>query len=435
MATDIIVELQQQRDSLKSNLQDVDESIKKLTGRDPAESRRMSTNRRIPLKRNSFGRPGSDQPPIKRMSTERRRWGTTSFSERNRLDSGGEEEEEKKPAVHSSVVATGKPIEPLQRPATEDKETKSRNRRMFGLLVGTLKQFKRESQVKTEQEAKQEEKLSKVEEQVQKDKQDALNERRELYQTKRDKQQELRKIEFKLEMAELSVEMKAHYEKFKDFIQLKSTPRVFYKPAIHNEKTEKLLEESKETMSESLEQRLKEIEMCNEEDTRMNSRHSSFRNGRLAGKTARDPIVIDPVPTKRDLFAEDADNDKREEELVKHDESMEAEKENVDADNKEAGVDEGKVVIQNETEGTSTNLKDVQDEFSTVTVEEVKDERRVVSNTYDVVDERVVKLSTDPTTTKDNDEKEVVASEMDDDVNIYGDVPQELDLFQSEGVV
>lgn len=43
--------------------------------------------------------------------------------------------------------------------------------------------------------------------------------------------------------------MKAHYEKFKDFIQLKSTPRVFYKPAVHNEKTEKLLEESKETMS------------------------------------------------------------------------------------------------------------------------------------------------------------------------------------------
>lgn len=175
--------------------------------------------------------------------------------------------------------------------------------------------------------------------------------------------------------------------------------------------------------------------MCNEEDTRMNSRHSSYRNGRLAGKTAKDPIVIDPVPTKRDLFAEDADNDKREEESVKHDESMEADKENVNVYNKETGVDEGKVIVQNETEGTSTNLKDVQDEFSTVTVEEVKDERRVVSNTYDVVDERVVKLSTDPTATKDSDEKEVVASEMDDDVNIYGDVPQELDLFQSEGVV
>lgn len=35
-----LLELQSQRDALKENLQDVDQNIKKLTGRDPAESRR-----------------------------------------------------------------------------------------------------------------------------------------------------------------------------------------------------------------------------------------------------------------------------------------------------------------------------------------------------------------------------------------------------------
>lgn len=43
-------------------------------------------------------------------------------------------------------------------------------------------------------------------------------------------------------------ELKAHYEQIKDYIQLKSTPRVFYKPAKHNSKTLKLLEESQELM-------------------------------------------------------------------------------------------------------------------------------------------------------------------------------------------
>jgi len=314
---DVLSELQQQRESLKQNIHEMNENIKKLTGRDPAESRRLSVSKRVQLKRNSFGGPGDNNTPSKRANTERRRWGNTAMTRANNLDSGGEEQEEKKPAIQSSVVVTGKPIEPL-RPLTDDTQTKKRNKRMFGLLMGTLNQFKKESQVKTEQESRREEKLLKVDEQVQKDKDDAVIERRELFNTRRGKQQELRNIEFRIEMAQLNEELKSHYDKISDFIQLKSTPRIFYKPAEHNKRTTELLKESQNIFKESLEQRMREISMCTEEETlpaqtiRSAVRSQIKTTAPSAGKSVNDPIIIDQAPSQRDLFAEDADLDQQE---------------------------------------------------------------------------------------------------------------------------
>jgi len=305
---DVITELQQQRESLKQNIHDMDESIKKLTGRDPTE-RRQPPTKHVQLKRNSFGLDGDSQPN-KRFSSGRR-WGNTSFNRPNDLDSGGEEQDDKKPAVQSSVVVTGKPIEPPH-PVTEDNATKKRNKRMFGLLMGTLKQFKRDCQVKTEQEAKREEKLTKVEEQVQKDKENAVVERKELFQSRRGKQQELRNLEFKIEMAELNEELKSYYVQIKDFIQLKSTPRIFYKPAEHNKKTSKLLKDSREAFQESLHQRMREIGMFTEDDFFSTTRNVRKNKPVSSGKSVKDTFIIDQAPSKRDLFAEDADIDQQE---------------------------------------------------------------------------------------------------------------------------
>ena len=45
------------------------------------------------------------------------------------------------------------------------------------------------------------------------------------------------------------VQLKSHYDNFKGLIQLKSTPRVFYKPAKHNDVTRKLLEETQKQIN------------------------------------------------------------------------------------------------------------------------------------------------------------------------------------------
>lgn len=443
-----LVELQSQRDALKENLQDVNENIKKLTGRDPAENRRpLANQRRFQLKRTSLGGSSNNQPPEKRPMTERRRWGSTVGNRnKKKLDSGGEEEEEeiKKPAVHSSVVATGKPIEAPKRPQITDKASVNRNKRMLGVLMGTLKQFKRENQYKSEQETKREEKLTKVEEQVEKEKEEVLNEKKELYNTRKTKQQELRKLEFKIDMAELNVELKQHYENLKDFIQLKSTPRVFYKPAKHNAKTLKLLEESQEQIKESLEQRLKEIEMCTEEDI---SAAARITNSRRQSRVSKNVIIIEPKQSKRDLFAEDEDDDQRQREA---DSSAVANNANASNDD-----DDDVIVIEQETsskvpgkvlngsveDGAKItpleNVQGVEEEKDTLDemqeLDSLQDSRRVVedsglASSVVVPDERVVEFSG----SKSVDGEEVEAVDGTDDVNIYADMQRNIESFTAE---
>jgi len=330
----VMEELHKQRETLKQNLHEMDKSIKKLTGRDPdtkgllrtpaSENRRSSglPIRRVPLKRESLGNAGGSVP-------NKRRWGNTAFNNAkiktdHQLDSGGEEEdvtERRKPTMQSSVVVTGKPIDTPTEQRTVDDTMKKRNKRMFGLLLGTLKQFKQDSQMKTETESKQEEKLIQVEEKVQREKEEIIERKKDLIETRQGKKLELQELEFKIAMTELNEDLKAHYTNFDDVIRLKSTPCIFYKPAMHNAKTEKLLKESQESFRESLEQRMKEISLCTEEDIRTarvpwdsdekrKSRTREDKQGRLfrynnqraklgKGKNPTDPIDVDHAPTSK----------------------------------------------------------------------------------------------------------------------------------------
>jgi len=505
MSADALLKLQSERDALKENLDGVNQNIKKLTGRDPHENRRLSatSQRRFQLKRTSLGSSSNDQPPEKRAAGERRRLSTVSsvVAQKNKkLDSEGEEEdEEKKPAIHSSVVATGKPVEVPKRPMMQDKASVNRNRRMLGVLMGTLRQFKRESQIKSEQESKREEKLTKVEEQVKKEQEDAQNEKRELFETRRNKQEELRKLEFKIDMTELNVELKKHYDSFQGLIQLRSTPRLFYKPAKHNEKTRTLLEETKVQLTESLEQRLKEIEMCTEEDivTARSSSQSSTHK-RRESRVSKDVVVIEPVQTKRDLFEEDQDNDIREREA----DSKEGRRLSKNSNNGDEKIDKPEVVdddddddvvfvekkepkrkssssetpakvmngslhhkkageeppltrrkvtepVKDKRETGGRKARKEEDDVQTINTNTSRDSRRVVSQcvgsvdggsattSFEVTDERVVKFGGGSGRRTDDDsdreEEEVMKEEhTDDDVNIYEDVPQDLDLFQGD---
>jgi len=472
MSEKALLELQSQRDSLKENIQGVNENIKKLTGRDPEENRRLSTQRRFQLKRTSLGNSSNNQPPEKRSVPERRKWGSTVqvVSEgRKHLDSGGEEEdeEEQKPAIASSVVATGKPMTIPKRPKVEDKAVISRNRRMLGMLMGTLRQFKRESQFKSEQESKREEKLTKVEEQVKKEQEDAQNEKKELFQARKDKQDELRKLDFKIDMAELGVQLKSHYDNFKGLIQLKSTPRVFYKPAKHNDVTRKLLEETQKQITESLEHRLMEMEMCTEEDIIVARTQSQSSHSRRESRVSKDVTVIEPAQTKRDLFEEDQDNDIREREADKKDlnKSKDSHKsENDDSDDDVVFVEKdssskssngGKVLNgslrkvnsseKSAADARMTKAGDVEEEeeeypTNVVNTSKPQDTRRCVVSenaSYEISDERVVEFSRDNKKEKSRKDSKMnidddAQDDDDDGVNIYEDMPQDLDLFQPE---
>ncbi|XP_068731139.1 pinin-like [Montipora capricornis] len=291
MAT--VAALQRDLELAKEGLKSVDENIKKLTGRDPSEFR-PAAGRRVMLKRDYPDRNTGQGPAAKRLDssgTPGRLWSrvvsTRTSQDRNRpssrLDSEGEEEEEDgdKPAIQSSVVATPAPSRLKRDVITKtDDKTKSRNRRMFGVLLqGTLQKFKDKNSQKTEKDKRREEINKKLEEAEQKEKEELSSQRRELFTERRAKQAELKILQRKVDMAELQEEWDKHGEKLSHFIMTKANPPIFYMPAKHNDKTQKLLEESTRSVKRAMAKRRAEIEEEQElEEERIKNARLSVSN-------------------------------------------------------------------------------------------------------------------------------------------------------------
>jgi len=294
-----VAALQRDLELAREGLKSVDENIKKLTGRDPSEFR-PAAGRRVMLKRDFSERNMGQGPAAKRHDStgaQGRLWSrvvtTRTSQDRNRpssrLDSEGEEEEDDadKPAIQSSVVATPTPSRLKRDVITKtDDKTKSRNKRMFGMLLGTLQKFKDDSAQKTDKDIRREEINKKLEEAEKKEKEELSLQRRELFTERRAKQAELNALQRKVDMAELQEEWDKHGEKLSHFIMTKANPPIFYLPAKHNDKTQKLLEESTRSVKRAMAKRRAEIEEEQEleEERIRNARLSVSNEGESKGR-------------------------------------------------------------------------------------------------------------------------------------------------------
>lgn len=331
MANDSLEELQKAAQELRNGLKNVDQDIKKLTGRDPSEMQRPGGNRRIQLKRNVFQRGNRQEEPLIKQRRESdgsgpRRWGRTvqlgsrvSIDGERGLDSSGEEDESSKPAIQSVITSDMKPVRLQSKPVDEDRQTKSRNRRMFGLLVGTLQQFKEDTKQKTAGEKKRQEIEKKLEQKAEEEKQEVSSQRKELFQTRKQKQQELKTLERKMENALLKEEIAAHNKEMGNFILLKAKPSVFYLPAKHNDTTKKLLEESKTTLCELHDTRCRDIDLDAEDFGFNSSFNTRVNNGK---KQMGRAVEVNDV-SHRDLFEEDRMEDENEREEIEKNEANE----------------------------------------------------------------------------------------------------------------
>ncbi|ELU07652.1 hypothetical protein CAPTEDRAFT_135392 [Capitella teleta] len=203
--------LQKELEKTKDSLKDVDENIKKLTGRDPSENRRpiqQDSGPRGPGKRRITVEDNSRLHPAKRRQSESafERLGPRVAASRlqPRPDSGEEDDLPQRPSLQSSVVAT--PQDEQRREVAiqsqnKDEKSKARNRRMFGLLLGTLQSFQsEEDKVRGNKEAKRKAIEQKLDDKAKQEKEDLRKEKQQLFNERRLKKQHLRRLGDKVEL-------------------------------------------------------------------------------------------------------------------------------------------------------------------------------------------------------------------------------------------
>ncbi|CAF0839119.1 unnamed protein product [Didymodactylos carnosus] len=137
--------------------------------------------------------------------------------------------------LHSSIVPTNKIIktkDDLISLVNRDSESTRRNRRMFGVLLGTLNKFKQENQLYNEQQQgiKRHEIEKRLELKQLEEKEVAQKERQDLLIKKRSYQQKLRELDTKLNLIERIAVYEKSQENLKYFIPTKTEPQLFYLP-------------------------------------------------------------------------------------------------------------------------------------------------------------------------------------------------------------
>ncbi|KAF1741726.1 hypothetical protein MXB_1896 [Myxobolus squamalis] len=229
-------DLQKRADEIIDGIRDVDQNIKKVTGRNFSDMRRDYSQRfnRKRIARDKLPRIGNDIHEGSEKSPPRKIHATI----------------ENKVSVLSEVV----PPAVLSFPAYEEKgeiideETSSRSKRMFGNLLGTLKKFKLGSETIKQQTIKRQEIEQKHEERASKEYEEVRKQKRELFQLRREKQRDLRQLRRQIWIKELEERAMTYFESISSYIFLSCDKAIFYHPAKHNEITLKKLEESKEIL-------------------------------------------------------------------------------------------------------------------------------------------------------------------------------------------
>lgn len=283
--------LKHELDRTRESLRDTDATIEKLTGR-PAFAGRQNAGR--PFARRGApprpvagepvgrGRGGSGSlfslagyddagPPAKRVAGAFGRLGLPIASQRQLAGRRARDEDEEddlphKLSLQSSVIATPKDTKSRQDAIAEQQTGAggeagtARNRRMFGLLLGTLVKFKEDERTKEQQAEKRKAVELKLEEKQREERDRLIHERFQLFSDRRRHQAKLRALEQKMELVEIHSAWESETHSLENFIRTTAKPHVFFLPKSHIPESQSKLDESKRVLRELITERRKQLE-------------------------------------------------------------------------------------------------------------------------------------------------------------------------------
>uniref|UniRef100_A0A1B0FIA8 Pinin/SDK/MemA protein domain-containing protein n=1 Tax=Glossina morsitans morsitans TaxID=37546 RepID=A0A1B0FIA8_GLOMM len=262
-------DLEQELETARITLIALNDSIRRFAGRSPKLSRHENKSL-YEAKRNDDRQCQKSYPEatIKKRNYE-------SKSVFNRLSSPTLRcnEEDLKPKLTSRVIRELPSRQEIVAAQGTDSESRARNRRIFGSLLGTLHKFCQEESRLKQKEEKKAKIEKKLEEQQILERESLKKERALLFLDRKRKQMDIKKLELKMSRLKDFETWKTSTKYLRSYIKTKSFPPIHYRPKVMSKKTEKLLSESQNNLTELLNQKnevLKKDLSLIEESFRMN---------------------------------------------------------------------------------------------------------------------------------------------------------------------
>lgn len=276
MATDIIKgysHLQQELNKARDNLKGLNENIRKIIGRDPSTTEQYNSgnsfgtySRNDTRKRNSTGfepnrRVEQDrrfldggQNPVKRRAV-----GETKSVFSRLSGPPNRDAEYEKPRIHSRVIKEQPTRQEIVAAQGSDEQSRARNRRIFGSLLGTLQKFSQEESKLKSKEEKKAQIEKKLEEQQKIERENMRKEKQCLFTGRKRQQIEIRAIETKMAKMKDLETWEESKKPLASFIKTKTKPHIYFLPKKMDIKMEKKLKECQEEHAAMMEQKRQEV--------------------------------------------------------------------------------------------------------------------------------------------------------------------------------
>ncbi|CAB3248587.1 unnamed protein product [Arctia plantaginis] len=343
MGTEVAISfssLRTQLENEKSSLFKIDENIKKIVQTTGRFNDRFNSSGEYPRGNNRTGGrnaflDGANNFKNEDQFAKRKHETKTVFSRLSARvhDSDGEEDGpgNKRARVPSAVCRELPTRAAVLRAQGDDEQARTRNRRIFGSLLGTLQKFKQEEiglQTKEDKKAQVE---RKIEEQARLEKEREQKERKTLFAEREHKKATIKALEAKMGRVQEFEKWEASQKNLGNFILTKSKPHVYWLPKKMSDKANEKLDASKKYHEKYMTKKKQELQ---EELHRIEQRCLRPRGPGGPAAKENDPAHQDHQDSqdtgvkKRDKFAMDVDKEDSENEDAHEEENHGVTKEN-----------------------------------------------------------------------------------------------------------